>query len=236
MDRRRRISLAYRDAVLATNPVAYWRLGEASGTVARDEIGANNGTYVGSPTLGVAGLLSGDPNTAVGFTQTAGKFVDITSAPLPLGGAARTLACLVQTSLNFRQGFLGYGAAGANGAFNLEYLQGGPGLSLIGYGVGDLYAWDGAALVDGVRHSIVATYDGTTVRLYRDGAQVAWGVRSLNTVSVGEASIGRQSYPDYPDGQITYYETNGAVDEPAAWDRALTPAEIAGLYAVGMGR
>ena len=33
-------------------------------------MGANNGTYVASPTLGVAGLLTGDPDTAVTFNGT----------------------------------------------------------------------------------------------------------------------------------------------------------------------
>ena len=47
--------------------VAYWRLGESSGNVAVDETGNYNGTYVGTPTLGVDGLLVGDADTAVTF-------------------------------------------------------------------------------------------------------------------------------------------------------------------------
>lgn len=46
-------------------PFAYWRFGEASGTIAADELEANNGTYISTPTLAAAGALNGDTNTAV---------------------------------------------------------------------------------------------------------------------------------------------------------------------------
>jgi hypothetical protein len=62
------MSLAYRDAVLAKNPVAYWRLGEAAGPTAVDETGNGyDGTYFGAPTYGQPGAIQGDPNTAVQF-------------------------------------------------------------------------------------------------------------------------------------------------------------------------
>lgn len=65
--------LGYRAAVMADNPIAYWRLGESSGTTAVDEKGLYNGTYVGNPTLGVAGAVAG--NTAV--SVSSGKYVSL---------------------------------------------------------------------------------------------------------------------------------------------------------------
>jgi hypothetical protein len=63
------MSLAYRDAVLAKNPVAYWRLGESAGQKAFDETGnGNSGNYCGNPIYGQPGAINGDPNTAVQFT------------------------------------------------------------------------------------------------------------------------------------------------------------------------
>jgi hypothetical protein len=59
----------YPSTILATpDLVAYYRLGESSGTVASDS-GPNNhdGTYVNSPTLGVSGLLPVGSNTAAQF-------------------------------------------------------------------------------------------------------------------------------------------------------------------------
>jgi hypothetical protein len=70
------MSLAYRAAVLAKNPVGYWRLGETAGTTAVDETGnGHNGTYIKSPTLGQPGAINGDPNTAVQFNGT--NYVEI---------------------------------------------------------------------------------------------------------------------------------------------------------------
>src|SRR6266508_4078199 len=52
---------AYRTQVLADEPLAYWRLGESSGTSAADASGnANTGTYAGSPALGATGALDGN--------------------------------------------------------------------------------------------------------------------------------------------------------------------------------
>ena len=50
--------------------LAYWRLGETSGTTATDTTGTNNGSYVNGPALGSAGAIAGDPDTSVTFNGT----------------------------------------------------------------------------------------------------------------------------------------------------------------------
>ncbi|MFL5821041.1 MAG: hypothetical protein ACJ76S_10225, partial [Solirubrobacteraceae bacterium] len=76
----------YQDAPRAEpSLVGYWRLGETSGTVASDVKGAHPGEYEGGVTLGVPGLISGDPNTAVFFDGTSG---DVTVPPSAAGPAA----------------------------------------------------------------------------------------------------------------------------------------------------
>ena len=58
----------YSSVVLAKGPVGYWRLGEASGPTAADASGNSyDGTYLGNPTLGQAGAIVNDPDTAVGL-------------------------------------------------------------------------------------------------------------------------------------------------------------------------
>lgn len=217
---------SYRTTLLATVPISYWRLGEASGTVATDEMGANNGTYVNTPTLGVAGALPGDGDTAATMATASNEYVTIGTTGFPMGAAARTLLCWVKTTTNARQAFFGYGAAGAFGTFNLEYIPG-LGLMLVGYAGGDL-ASNNVTVIDGNWHQVAVTFDGTTVRLYQDAVEIKNGARALNTVGVGAPSIGRQSYTD-----ATYWPMNGSVDEAAIWGRALSPTEIADLYAVG---
>ena len=71
----------YPTEVAANSPVAYWRLGETSGTVAADEIGSNDGDYLGGYTLGQTGALVGDSDVAANFNGSTGR-VEVT--PLPM--------------------------------------------------------------------------------------------------------------------------------------------------------
>ncbi len=58
----------YENAVRSTaGLIDYWRLGETSGTSLTDAIGARTATTTGGPTLGLAGTLTLDGNTAIGF-------------------------------------------------------------------------------------------------------------------------------------------------------------------------
>ena len=62
-------SLAYGGTVLGTQGLeGYWRLGEASGTVAAEASGHTvAGSYFGAPGLGARGALSADADNAVRF-------------------------------------------------------------------------------------------------------------------------------------------------------------------------
>ena len=77
---------AYALAVLADSPLAYWRLGETSGTTARDEKGQFDGVYRGTPTLGAPGSLPRDPDKAVFFpgppTSTYVELGDVSALDL----------------------------------------------------------------------------------------------------------------------------------------------------------
>ncbi len=68
---------SYNAAVLADSPLAYWRLGETSGTTAADSSGNNrSGSYVASPSLNQPGALAGDTNRAVGFNGSS-QYVNV---------------------------------------------------------------------------------------------------------------------------------------------------------------
>jgi hypothetical protein len=60
--------LAYKRAVLASAPTAYWRLGESRGPVADDTTGnGNGGRYIGRLTFGQKGAIAVDPDSAIGL-------------------------------------------------------------------------------------------------------------------------------------------------------------------------
>src|SRR5262249_25541454 len=76
-------------AVLADNPIGYWRLDETSGSVARDYFGASSGSYTNA-LLGQAGNTNLDPHTAVKFgsVSNANSYV----GGVPIGFAAANYA------------------------------------------------------------------------------------------------------------------------------------------------
>jgi hypothetical protein len=73
---------SYREVVLAARPVAYWRLGEKSGTTAHDASGhQHDGRYVNRPRLGLPGAISGDRDTSIGLDGAeARSYVEIASS------------------------------------------------------------------------------------------------------------------------------------------------------------
>ncbi|OKJ52270.1 Teneurin-1 [Streptomyces sp. CB02009] len=73
----------YRTTVLDADPFAYWRLGETSGTVAKDALDANQGQYNGTyknVTLGGTGPLAGSTQKAATFNGTT-SYVEMPAAP-----------------------------------------------------------------------------------------------------------------------------------------------------------
>jgi hypothetical protein len=71
----------YYGDVMRSQPVAYWRLGEASGAVAADESGSFDGTYVGNPTLGQASLIGDAGDSAVLF-DNVDDHIELASTPV----------------------------------------------------------------------------------------------------------------------------------------------------------
>jgi PKD repeat protein len=77
---------SYPSRVLGTTGlVNYWRMGDTSGTTLTDAFGNSNATTIGSPTLGAAGALYNDSDTAVSFNGTT----DAASASLSLSSTSQ---------------------------------------------------------------------------------------------------------------------------------------------------
>ena len=80
--------------MLQDNPFAYWRLGEACGDQAYAASWRRfRGTYYNSPTLGVAGAMSDDPDKAITLSFASTNMVKI--------GTAGALGSLLDSGLTF---------------------------------------------------------------------------------------------------------------------------------------
>jgi hypothetical protein len=177
---------AYPDTVLADSPFLYWRLGEASGGFANSAGTGNGGSAVGSGlSRHVSDLVAANTDGALTFTD-ATSYVTTTSAVTGLSSSA------VSAEAWFRAGAFanstdlvnhGYGASGghgwalfttATGVLYFGLYQGG--------GTQQLVA--SAPLATGTTYHAVGTYDGSVMRLYVNGSQVATktvGALTLNT-------------------------------------------------------
>ena len=93
-------SSAYGRAIATDRPLGWWRLGETSGSVAVDQMGANNGTYSASGvTLGQTGLVATDPNKAAAFNGSSGSVAIPPASLFSLGRAITLEAWIKPTSL-----------------------------------------------------------------------------------------------------------------------------------------
>jgi PKD repeat protein len=217
----------YSQTVLADSPLAYWRLGETSGTSAADASGnGRTGSYVGAPTLGAPGALS-EANTAVGFNGSS-QYVNVPYAaalnPAQFTvegwafitggqGTYRSLVTSRDYSTNNARGFVIYAAAD-----NTWQLWNGA-------GAGWSIAYGPAVTLNQWTH-LVGTYDGTTMRLYVNGTLVASTAAGYvqNTQRPLRIATGRtESTP-------TFY-LPGRVDEVAVYASALSEARVQAHFA-----
>jgi glucose/arabinose dehydrogenase len=217
----------YRALVLGDGPVGYWRLGEASGTTAADETGANPGTYVNGPTLGVAGALKGSSNTAASFNGST-QFVDVPSSASLNASSGVSVEAWVKPAVMPGAGNTGTIAMKASDppyAYWLQVID--TGGAKFGVGVGGVnHPLSAAGVVAaGSWYHLVGTYDGSVQRLYVNGALVASQSLTGNVDSVaGDFRIGTTRSTEF---------FNGVADDVAVYNKALTPAQVQAHYEAG---
>lgn len=219
--------------MLADAPVGYWRLGEASGTVASDSSGAaRHGTLGGDVTLGVAGALAADASTAYRF---GGVSSVVTVADAPALAFAGTAAFAVEAWVRLDAAPTTYARLVAHEAtgqgWALQFNTGDAGVRLVrSDGAGsDYLGWGAdATLALGTWHHVVATYDGATMALYVDGAlkQTVGSTRAV-VAAATPLTLGKASH--YPGQYLA-----GDLDEVAVYATALSAARVQAHYVAGV--
>ena len=218
----------YPDIVATDAPLRYYRLDETSGTTAYDVGGAGqNGAYVGAPTLGVAGAISGDTDTAITLNGSS-QYVNLPTTGLPTGASPFTVEAWIKVAAypttNVRSvAFIG--AIGASAAAVLALNTSGQVYVFLWTGVSTSPS---SAISLSVWHHVAMTYDGTTLSCYLDGTLVASAsATAALTYGTGAAQIGAAN------GSATYTDFPGSVDEVAIYAAALSATRIAAHYSAG---
>lgn len=227
----------YAKTILADSPLAYYRLGEPSGITAYDWSGnTSNGTLNnsgGNPvgvTLGQPGAIYNDPSTSMLFNGSTG-YITLPTATNGNGQTAISIemwANLTTTALGASSNLISSGnTVGANVGYILFWNGTTTLQCAIGNGTTHTTVSYPVAPVAGAWWHIVATWDGTTIRIFVNGAQVASGAFS-GTISASlgpiiAASTGFSSF--FP----------GYLDEAAIYNYALSAAQVLNHYKTGKG-
>ena len=215
--------MAYRDVVMADSPIAYWRLGEPSGTAAEDETGTYDGIYANGPTLGVAGLITGDANTAVTFG--GGQYVNLGGGPSVSSAAfsAEIWLKFNDTSTVSQVFWEFYEVAGSLPGWGLGLNMLGSATNKLGYWSDGNAAWreSTGTITDSNRHYVVVTQQsGTGNRIfYIDGVEAGTDASSV--------------HPSVWAG-FKYISLQGTLDEAAVYQSELSAAQVLAHYNAGI--
>ena len=214
---------AYAAAVAADSPAGYWRLGESSGAVAADASGNGRaGSYLGSPTLGQAGVVAG--NAAAGFNGSSqygqvpydaalnGSQFSV-EAWVKLAGGAGTYRSVVTSRTGSFGGYILYASSADTWQFWL--------------GSGSLWrVVSGPAVTLNAWTHLVATFDGATAKLYVNGVLAGSSTGAAfaaNTTAPLRFAAGRS------EGVASYF-LPGSLDELAVYNSALSAARVQAHY------
>ena len=219
----------YAAAVLADGPLLYYRFGEKSGSPARDEVSGTTTPYpLTGITYGTAGHLAGDPDTAIS-TDGSGAL------PLTLGAAefdgAQPFSVEAWVSASPSGNDIGFlvdheNWSSSRNGWLLRVSKGDVALERWAP-VGDASPTSNSVVaalpaVGGDWHYVIATFDGTTQRLYVDGARVDTNGANIAVAKLGAPfSVGKQNCtPCSGTGFV------GAMDELAIYPKALADDRI----------
>lgn len=218
----------YRSTILADNPLFYYRLGEASGTTAYDEVAtSSNGTYYNTPSLGQTGAISGDSNTSVLFEQANNEYAET----LTLSSETSLLPCTIEC-------FIKLSGASDDNAGIVFYRTGGTtasGLNIRGTTLGKLgYHWKGASstygyaggptLSDNTWYYVALVVESTKATFYviEEDGTLTTAVNTLSHSALDCSGDGWHIASD-PFGN-RYFQ--GYLDEVAIYDQALSQSTV----------
>jgi hypothetical protein len=201
-----------------------WRLDDGSGSVARDDsCYGNNATVVnGQAGDWQAGRLAG----ALAITPSRLVYLRVpNSSSLNPAGALSLAIWINPTSWNAGRRHL-FQKGALDNQFRVWSESNALWFNVAGLTPASIYM---NLPSSGAWHHVAAVYDGSSLRFYLDGTQVAMAaVTGTSQVTTDDLFIGTESASS---GSGDFF--NGLIDDVLVYGRALTPAEISQVAAAG---
>ena len=220
---------SYGAQVYGDAPTQYFRLGEASGTVAKDSSPAGSaGTYSGAVALGASGALPGVGDTAATFDGVSGF---VASQNAFVNPTTYSLEIWFKTTTTQGGKLIGFGnsATGTSSNYDRHIYMQDDGRLVFGTWTGTMNTITTASPYnDGKWHSVVATQSAQGMVLYMDGVNVGANPQTAAQDYTGYWRIGG----DTTWGSSSAY-FGGTLDEAAVYPVALTADQVARHYQLG---
>ena len=228
---------SYSSVVNSYNPVAYWRLGGTSGTVATDSAGSNHGTYKNGVVRGVGGALYGDSDTASSFDGSN----DHIEIPHSNAYLLNNGTCMVWMKADATSGDRGIFSKDANGFatgghLSMGFSGGYAGARLQSATASYQVGWLAPPIGEWVHYTF--TWGAGGMRFYVNGqltdtdaytgglGTTSGGIGNYEPIAIGAS---RQRTPT---GKLTPVddEFDGVIDEVILFPTALSAAQIQTIY------
>jgi RHS repeat-associated protein len=221
----------YKPAVMADAPVGYWRMGDPIPSVqmADSSGNGNTGTYKNGPTLGAAGGLAGDSDTAVSFNGTNQYATVPNSTSLNSPSAAITLEAVVKPGTISGQVPI---VLKSPSTFSDPYYQYGLFLDTpnairlvvaINGGLHDAEFYNVGWVANAWNH-IVAVYGGGVARIYLNGTLVGSQSEPSGTISQYSTPLDIGAYETQSKTAGNVFP--GVIDEVAVYSTALSATRV----------
>ncbi len=231
-------SSSYESEIVALNPVSYWRLGEAAGATAVDQLGVSDGTYVDGVVLGQTGAVVADPDLSAGF-DGLNDYVEIAhnnaylldsgsiSFWFKTSNTAQTGKIVTKDASGFGTG--GHFAVGLNnGIVDVRLQSATQSFELLST----------SSIVANVWQNVVFSFGSGGMSLYLNGQLEA---SDAYTGGLGNTSGGVGNFEPWALGAHSGFSNSGSVtplgqffdgqiDEVAMFGAALSPGQVQQLY------
>jgi outer membrane protein assembly factor BamB len=224
------VTTAYQNAVLASGPIAYYRLDD-TGASALDSSGNGlSGAIGANVTKAVAGLVPTSPDTAMSFpgAKSSASIVNVPPNALFKSQSAVT----IEASLKFTSPPalwtvpVSYGNDNNYSPYALYFYTNGILNAQFFLTTGVLIVADPTPLQPNTTYMVVATFDGTTGKLYVNGTLVK-SVAKTGTITNFDNTYGLGIGDDSSFSDPGFA---GTIDEVAIYNKALTAADVTAHY------
>ena len=224
----------YSTEATADAPTAYWRLGESSGSAADASGHSNTGSYVNTPTLSTTGAIAGDTDTAVTFDGSteyvnAGDVSAGESSTYTVEAWTKTTATAAPSEMIAGEANSASMSVKAYAGLQTDATDGSHARFIVVDDANATASVTGSKVInDGQWHHIVGVRNGTSFKLFVDGALDGTMTKSLTTITLDTTTIGARKR--FALG--AYFA--GTIDEVAFYPTTLPASQINAHYQAGL--